>query len=114
MGVRLARGCVICLCCDGVIYGHFFFFHFLSISKTFLLAMPMSFTRALFSEDEGVDSRSDEDEDEDESSIKAVKCRWKGCGAVLQSKAHGLGHMQVAHVREVVIGICFCQAIGSG
>jgi hypothetical protein len=99
-----------------VIYGHFFFFHFLSISKTFLLAMPMSFTRALFSEDEGVDSRSDEDEDEDEdeSSIKAVKCRWKGCGAVLQSKAHGLGHMQVAHVREVVIGICFCQAIGSG
>jgi len=72
---------------------------FLSISETFLLAMPMSFARALLSED---DSWSDEDEDE--SNIKAVKCRWKGCGAVLQSKAHGLAHMQVAHVREVVIG----------
>ena len=53
-----------------------------------------------FSKDEGVDSWSDEDEDE--SIIKAVKCRWKRCGAVLQSKANGLRHMQVAHVLEEV------------
>ncbi len=53
-----------------------------------------------FSEDEDVDSFSDEDEDE--SSINAVKCRWKRCGAVLQSKANALRHMQVAHVREMV------------
>ena len=54
-----------------------------------------------FSEDENVDSFSD---DEDESSISAVKCRWKRCGAVLQSKANALRHMQVAHVREMVGG----------
>lgn len=93
------------LFCDGVIYGHFFFlFLHTRLPANFknILAIPISFARALFSEDEGVDSWSDSDEDE--SSIKVVKCWWKGCGAVLQSKARGLRHMQVAHVREVVIG----------
>jgi len=56
----------------------------------------------LWTEDEGVDVWSGEDEDE--STLKAVKCRWKKCGAVLQSKAHGLMHMQAVHVREVVVG----------
>ena len=66
------------------------------------MAIAISVVRALVSEDEGVDSWSDEDEDE--STLKAVKCRWKRCGAVLQSEAHGLRHMQAVHVREVVVG----------
>jgi hypothetical protein len=64
----------------------------------------------LWSEDEGIDGWNGEvsDEDEDESTLKAVKCRWKKCGAVLQSKAHGLWHMQVAHVGKVVVGSFVC------
>ena len=70
-------------------------------------------------EDEGDDAWSGEDEDD--CTLEAVECRWKyasgkNCGAILQSKAYGLRHVQVVHVGEVVVGSFgfFRRAIGDG
>jgi hypothetical protein len=41
---------------------------------------------------------------EDESTLEVINCRWWRCGAVLQSKAHALRHLQVVHVGKVVVG----------
>jgi len=40
----------------------------------------------------------------DDEILRVVKCRWRKCGAVLQSRAHCLKHVQVAHVGELVVG----------
>jgi hypothetical protein len=44
------------------------------------------------------------DDEEDDWTFQVVKCRWRKCGAVLQSKAHCLEHVQVVHIGKAVVG----------
>lgn len=91
-----------------MIYGLNFFCicPFLSISKTIHLILIGNINFILFMlwfEDEG--GAAAWNGKHDDRVLKAIKCRWKNCHAVLQSRAHCLKHVQVRHVGEVVVGL---------
>lgn len=46
---------------------------------------------------------SGEHDEHDDEILRVVKCRWRKCGAVLQSRTHCLKHVQVMHVGELVV-----------
>ena len=82
---------------------------------SFFLAISISFCTCFwFEEEEEHDAalapayQSSGKHDDDEI-LRVVKCRWRKCGAVLQSRAYCLRHVQVMHVGELVVDLFVLQ-----
>lgn len=114
----IARGCVICLWIFCSRQGDLWSFFSLAYTAycqfqkrfvSFFLAISISFYACFWFEEEEEERRATPaaayqwSGKHDDETLRVVKCRWRKCGAVLQSRAHCLKHVQVMHVGELVV-----------